>query len=152
MNEIDAKKNFKPAILQKSGFFGNAYFFTRYSKMKMKHYGISENRIKRIVRFPARVEEGIASKTIAAMQPADGKQYQEIWTMYQIVKKRLTDNRRQIISNGEEKEKKSLDNFKQWTGDKDGVIKIITAWRYPGKSPARNPVPEEIMEEVRNIL
>ncbi|MDP4010393.1 MAG: hypothetical protein Q8P37_00830 [Candidatus Spechtbacteria bacterium] len=31
-------------------------------------------------------------------------------------------------------------------------IKIITAWRYPGKSPERNPIPEEILEEARNIL
>ena len=118
----------------------------------MKHYGLSESRIKRIVRFPTRVEEGIASKTIAAMQPAGGKQYQEIWTMYQIVKKRLINNFQQTTMNREEREKGSLDNFKQWAGNKNGTVKIITAWRYPGKSPARNPVPDEIMEEVRSIL
>ena len=31
-------------------------------------------------------------------------------------------------------------------------IKIITAWKYPGKSPARNPIPGEIMEEIKNII
>lgn len=31
-------------------------------------------------------------------------------------------------------------------------IKIITAWRYPGISPERDPVPEEILREVRSLL
>lgn len=31
-------------------------------------------------------------------------------------------------------------------------IKIITAWRYPGKSPKRNPIPQEILDEVASIL
>ena len=35
------------------------------------------------------------------------------------------------------------------TGNK---IKIITAWRYPGKSPKRNPIPQEILDEVYNLI
>lgn len=31
-------------------------------------------------------------------------------------------------------------------------IKIITAWRYPGKSPARDPIPAEILREIKNLL
>lgn len=33
---------------------------------------------------------------------------------------------------------------------KGGKIRIITAWRYPGKSPIRGPIPipEEILEEL----
>jgi hypothetical protein len=31
-------------------------------------------------------------------------------------------------------------------------IKVITAWRYPGKSPERNPIPQEILEEIKTII
>ena len=34
----------------------------------------------------------------------------------------------------------------------ENQIKIITAWRYPGKSPKRNPIPSEILEEARSVL
>jgi len=30
-------------------------------------------------------------------------------------------------------------------------INIISAWRYPGVSPKRNPIPEEILNEIRSI-
>jgi len=95
------------------------YFWTHHVYDKMRFYGLSENRIKRVIRFPKRIEEGIVLNTIAVMQPASTKKYQEIWVMYKLFGKR---------------------------------IKIITAWRYPGKSPERNPVPKEIIEEVRSLL
>jgi len=31
-------------------------------------------------------------------------------------------------------------------------VKVITAWRYPGKSPARNPIPQEILDEIKNVI
>ena len=31
-------------------------------------------------------------------------------------------------------------------------LKVITAWRYPAKSPRRDPIPKEILEEVRSLL
>ena len=33
---------------------------------------------------------------------------------------------------------------------KSGRITVITAWRYPGTSPKRNPIPQEILDEVRS--
>jgi len=33
-----------------------------------------------------------------------------------------------------------------------GKIKVITAWRYPGVSSKRDPVPEEIIREVQSLL
>ena len=62
------------------------YEWTQHAWMKMQYYGMSEGRIKRIVRFPARIEEGIADDTVAVMQPADSKNYQELWVMYSLVK------------------------------------------------------------------
>lgn len=95
------------------------YVWTLHARLKMKYYGLSESRIKRIIRFPARTEEGIVENTVAVMQPAGSKRYQEIWTMYKVFKKK---------------------------------IKIITAWRYPGKSPARDPIPAEVLKEIKSLL
>ncbi len=109
------------------------YVWTLHARLKMKYYGLSESRIKRIIRFPARTEEGIVENTVAVMQPAGTKRYTEIWAMYKLVKRA---NAKIQIPNSK--------NAK--------VIKIITAWRYPGKSPLRNPVPLEVINEVRKIL
>jgi hypothetical protein len=107
------------------------YSWTHHVFGKMRFYGISASRIKRIIRFPKRTEEGIVPGTVAVMQPAGTKRYQEIWVMYKLAKQ-ATYNKKHITNNQK--------------------IKIITAWRYPGKSPARDPVPKEIIEEVRKLL
>lgn len=99
------------------------YLWTIHAKLKLRYYGLSESRIKRIIQFPARTEEGIVEKTVAVMQPAGTKRYTEIWAMYKLAKRSNTK-----------------------------AIKIITVWRYPGKSPLRNPVPLEVINEVRKIL
>lgn len=95
------------------------YFWTRHSQYKMRYYGLSPQRIKRVIRHPARTEEAIAPGLIAVMAPSDSKKYSEIWAMYKLTKTQ---------------------------------IKIITAWRYPGKSPARNPIPQEILDEIRALI
>ncbi len=99
--------------------------------MKMRRYRLTELRIKRIIRYPVRVEEGILEGAIACMQPAGGKQYSEIWAMYVITSPKL-------------KTQSSKQKGKQ--------IKVITAWRYPGKSPARDPIPADILKEIRLLI
>ncbi len=91
--------------------------WTEHAKQKMRFYGLSEARLRRVMRNPFRVEEGIAPKTTALMQPANPKHTSEIWLMYQ--KRR-------------------------------GTLVMITAWRYPGKSPVRGalPIPDEIRREL----
>ncbi|MEX0877537.1 MAG: hypothetical protein WDZ40_01580 [Candidatus Spechtbacterales bacterium] len=103
----------------------------------MRYYRLSESLVKRVIRFPARVEESIVPDTIACMRPAQthsarastelnrtssgqNKKYSEVWSMYIVTKNKQ--------------------------------IKIITAWRYPGKSPERDPIPAEILEEARKVL
>ncbi|MBI3420435.1 MAG: hypothetical protein HY006_00035 [Candidatus Sungbacteria bacterium] len=93
--------------------------WTRHAKEKMRYYRLIESRVKRIVRHPTRIEEGILEGAIACMQPAGGKAYAEIWAMYVVAAQQ---------------------------------IRIITAWRYPGKSPERDPVPAEVLREIRNLL
>jgi len=92
-------------------------------------YGLSADRVKRVIRYPARVERGIAPKTSAAMQPVETKKKStEIWVMYQ----------EKIRSKGSKAE-----------GNTQKVI--ITAWRYPGISPIREeiPIPNDIIAELK---
>lgn len=98
----------------------------------MRHYRLTPQRIKRIIRYPARLEQGVAEGAIAVMQPARGEgrksfstrvsgreRYSEIWAMYAPMRQ---------------------------------GIRVITTWRYPGRSPLRDPVPQEILREIQALL
>ncbi len=96
------------------------FYWTKHSKAKMKYYRLSENQVKRVLRKPERVEEGIAPETIAAMEIAGTKKHPtEIWIMYVVFKK-------------------------------PRKVKIISAWRYPGRTPKgqRPIIPEDILKEL----
>lgn len=61
------------------------YSWTRHVVGKMQYYRLSESIVKRIVRAPKRVENGVAEDTIACMQPTkSSKKKQELWVMYQL--------------------------------------------------------------------
>jgi hypothetical protein len=96
------------------------YFWTSHALGKMRYYGLTAQRVLRVIKNPQRKEEGVAENTTAVMQPASINKKKtwssEIWAMYQIVK---------------------------------GQNKIISAWRYPGVSPKRNFIPQEIIDEVK---
>ncbi|MFH0929921.1 MAG: hypothetical protein V1814_01575 [Candidatus Moraniibacteriota bacterium] len=114
------------------------YEWTQHAVIKMKQYGLTAQRILRVVKNPKRLEEGIVKNTIAVMQPTsmstkDGKRVwtREIWAMYQIKRKAKCSN---------------LKTFGQQR------IRIISAWRYPGVSPKRDPIPEDILRELESML
>ena len=59
------------------------YRWTQHVIRKMAFYGLSSDRIKRVIRSPKRAENGVAEDTVAVMQPAGTKaKPAEIWTMY----------------------------------------------------------------------
>lgn len=59
------------------------YHWTQHIKDKMLFYGISEQKIKTILKSPDRHEEGIAPNTNAAMKRNDKpKRKEEMWVMY----------------------------------------------------------------------
>lgn len=120
--------------------------FTAHARYKMSQYGLSEQKVKGVIRNPKRTEKGIAPKTAAVMQAVSPKVVegkparpgdpdrssretwkQEIWVMY--VKKKT-----KTIAGLPSQE----------------VLRIISAWRYPGISPKRSPIPEEIWQELEN--
>ena len=100
------------------------YEWTLHVQEKMRFYNLSESRIRRVMHSPKRTEWGIAPNTVAMMQPStSSKNPYEIWVMFQ-----------EINQVGKKKRR------------------VITAWRYPGKSPARDSIPEDILREIRKFL
>jgi len=86
--------------------------WTLHARAKMNHYRLSPAWVRHVLHSPKRVEEGVAPKTVAMMQPVSmkllGKKEswtQEIWVMVQ---------------------------------DAAGARKVISAWRYPGVTKPRD--------------
>jgi hypothetical protein len=104
-------------------------FWTKHSKAKMRQYRFSEKRVLNILRKPDRREVGIAPKTIAAMQASGTKKHPgEVWMMYSYMNKASE-------------------------GHKSRILSIISAWRYPGRTPlGQHPIiPEDTLEELEFI-
>jgi len=115
--------------------------WTKHSIEKMIQYQLSESRIKRVLHSPHRKEEGIAPKTIAVMQSVGTEKHpKEIWVMFQKIK-----NKNKL------KNKNSLQKFLDQQNQK---IRVISVWRYPGKTPIRElpKIPEEEWEFLQNGL
>lgn len=134
------------------------YYWTQHALYKLKQYGLSQQRIKRVIRNPGRVEEGIVPKTIACMQRAGSQKHPyEIWCMYQA---RRARNSKSEILNPKQNLNYANRNFPHpptpspllGRGWGEGKIKIISAWRYPGISPKNNPIPSEILDEIRSCM
>ena len=130
------------------------YYWTKHSIGKMKQYGLSAQRISRVIRNPQRTEKGIAENTLAVMQPTstkvkNGKRIwsREIWAMYQIKsqKKKINDKQEGKTKNkfSPMLELKNIVNREQ--------LKIISVWVYPGISPKNNPIPEDILRELEEV-
>ena len=131
------------------------YYWTRHSIGKMRQYGLSAQRILRVIRSPQRIEKGIVKNTVAVMQPAstrikNGKRIwsREIWAMYQI---RKTRNAKRVTQDPELKKKKENLEHSRLIKLIPKQLKIISAWIYPGISPKNNPIPEDILREIEEI-
>lgn len=95
------------------------YLWTKHAEFKLRFYRLSAARIMRVIHSPLRIEEGIAPNTVAMMQG-----------IY---------NRKQP--------------YEIWTmvqgGKKGAEMRIISAWRYPGKTKPGEPLPNEILREIK---
>lgn len=99
--------------------------WTKHSEKKLKQYRLSKSKILRVIKNPYRIEEGVAPQTIALMTPTKIKKLSNRHTWKNEI----------------------------WTmiqRSKDG-IKIISVWRYPGISPQSNPIPIEIIKELKDV-
>ena len=128
------------------------YFWTEHVKKKMRQYGLSAQRITRVIRSPYRVEESIVGNgTIAVMQPqstrrdAQGNKTwnNEIWVMYKFAKKHKTVD--------EVSASAAMTCFLQKIAQDQKQMQIISAWRYPGKTEPGASFPDEISDEIAEI-
>src|SRR5579863_6219638 len=95
--------------------------FTAHAKAKMQFYKLSPSRVRHVLNSQKRIEEGVAPKTVAMMQPGSIKTSgtketwpQEIWVMIQ---------------------------------DAPQERKIISAWRYPGVTKPRSGIAMKLMRQ-----
>ena len=147
------------------------YYWTAHVAEKMHYYGLSEQKVLGVIRRPQRIETGIAENTVAVMIPVgnikknkkpsmwnrsfndDGEQEkwsQEIWVLYQTIRQKSAiknQKKLKIVSENKNLKLKELQN----KINLNKKITIISAWRYPGVSPKKNPIPEEIMREIEEI-
>lgn len=86
----------------------------------MRHYRLSENRVLRILRKPDRKEEGIVEGTLANMQVTGSKKHPTEAWVMYVILK------------------------------KPKGVKIISAWRYPGRTPEnqRPIIPEDVLQDL----
>ena len=99
-------------------------FWTDHSKAKLRQYRFSEKRVLRIFRKPDRREEGIAEGTTAAMEITGTRKHPTEAWVMYIIMKRPKG------------------------------IKIISAWRYPGRTPEgqRPEIPEDTLRELYKLI
>ncbi|HEX8974065.1 MAG TPA: hypothetical protein VF817_01090 [Patescibacteria group bacterium] len=128
------------------------YHWTDHVQMKMHYYGLSQQKVLGVINRPRRIETGIVEDTVAVMQPAgtikkdeNGKEKwsQEIWVLYKVKSEKL-----KVKSTS--KSPKIAELQKKINTDKKLVI--ISAWRYPGVAPERDPIPGEILREIEEMM
>jgi hypothetical protein len=134
--------------------FHSSYYWTQHAKAKMAYYKLSENRIRRVIKSPLRVEEGIAPDTIAYMQPVSYKTKngqktwsQELWVMVAMNNKQQTTNDQR-----QKKEKTDLLPIGIRPPAVKAKLRVISAWRYPGMTKPQAALPKAILEEIREAL
>lgn len=128
------------------------YQWTQHAQWKMRQYGLSPQRVIRVIRNPERTEEGIVEKTIACMQRAStNKKSGEIWCMYQIKNHKNTNNTKHKQKTKSENTNSKAELLMKLKANEAKKLKIISAWRYPGVSPKNNPIPEEILNEIEDL-
>jgi hypothetical protein len=95
-------------------------FWTKHSKNKMRQYRLSEKRVLKILRKPDRREEGVLSGAIAHMQITGTKKHPTEAWLMYLILK------------------------------KPKAVKVISAWRYPGRTPAgqRPIIPEDVIDDL----
>lgn len=111
-------------------------YWTDHSKIKMKQYGLSKQKLLGILSRPERKEKGIALGTLAVMK----------------TNKIYFKEKKTSLANAWRKPKKAPGEI--WLMYQDikskNLRKIISAWRYPGisKPGEEIPIPDDIRQEL----
>lgn len=101
--------------------------WTHHAQAKMQYYKLSPGRVRRVLHSPKRVEEGVAPKTVAMMQPASVK---------------VSGGRA-----GAKKEERWVQEIWVMVQDVGNERKVVSAWRYPGMTKPRSSEAIEVMRK-----
>jgi len=109
-------------------------FWTEHSKLKMKQYGLSKQKLLGILYRPERKEQGIVPGTTAVMK----------------TNKVFFKSKQISLSGAWKAPKKAPGEIWLMYRDIKDLRKIISAWRYPGisKPGEEIPIPEDIRLEL----
>jgi len=102
------------------------YQWTKHIRNKMNFYGLSASRVIRVLRAPERIEKGLVEQTIVFMQPVSFKKHSQ--------------------------------SAKEWSSEiwvmakeAGDHLRLISAWRFPGRTKVGEPLPPEIINELQDI-
>ena len=102
------------------------YFWTKHIRYKMGFYGLSASRVLRVIRAPERIERGLVENTVVFMQPVSFRKYSK-------------------------KRKEWSSEIWVMAKEQNKRLNLISAWRYPGRTKSGEPLPPEIIRELRDI-
>lgn len=110
--------------------------WTEHSKIKMRQYGLSKQKLLGILHRPERKEQGIVPGTMAVMK----------------TNKVFFKEKRVTLAKAWSRPKKAPGEIWLMFRDIKDQRKVISAWRYPGVSkPGEEiPIPEDIRQELLN--
>lgn len=100
--------------------------WTTHAKAKMQFYKLSPARVRSVLYAPKRIEEGVAPKTVAMMQPTACRSIKE-------------GERGMRGARGSRQETWSQEIWVMFQ-DSPQERKIISAWRYPGVTKPKSAV------------
>lgn len=111
----------------------------------MAFYRLSKQRVMRVIHSPRRIEEGVAPKTVAMMQPT---------AVRSVVPSEISHGDAKL-SRGTYTKQKEFWSQEIWVMVQDlgKQRKIISAWRYPGMTRPRSEVAmDALRREYREFL
>jgi hypothetical protein len=118
--------------------------WTHHAKAKMAFYKLSEQRVMRVIHSPKRIEEGVAPKTVAMMQPASVR--------IESYRVRAEAIPAKAVARVKPKEIWSQEIWVM-IQDLGKHRKIISAWRYPGMTRPRSEIAmDALRREYREFL
>jgi exopolysaccharide biosynthesis protein len=122
--------------------------WTHHAHKKMAYYRLSEARVRRVMNSPKRVEEGVAPKTVAMMQPTALKGSA---SGVRVGALNFTWNAKKAAAPLKAKPAWSQEIWVMVQDIPTGR-KIISAWRYPGVSKVRGEIAGIMKKEYQSYM
>lgn len=124
--------------------------WTHHACAKMNFYKLSEARVRRVLNAPKRIEEGVAPKTIAMMQPVSLRTVRKETVLNDVPHRQKEWSRRATSTPTEQTWTQEI-----WVmvEDSRNSRTIVSAWRYPGKTKPKSEISlAKMREEYRSFI